>query len=341
MTKRELKQAKREAHKERASYSIRYGVYTTLRYVLVGFILASLVNLVFTYFFYTPKMYRIGKDNAELVVKYRILDEKIRTASRQLDELKHRDNGVYRSLFGVDSLSIDGIYADYPDTKYADLAGDHFSGLMTDSWKELDRLGRRIYRQSRSLDDLQALARDKEQMASAIPAIMPVNAKDLRGGIGGFGMRLHPIYKRYIFHEGIDMPGNRGDKIYATGDGYVTYANAVGTGRIGYGKNIIIDHGFGYDTRYGHLSKVLVTPGQWVKRGELIGEMGNTGGSTGTHLHYEVLYRGTNVNPISYFKRDMDPAEYEKIIESVNDKAIYEGEYGTNVEEKPWREEGE
>jgi murein DD-endopeptidase MepM/ murein hydrolase activator NlpD len=333
MTKRELKQAKREARKQQASYSIRYGIYTALRYVFVGFILVSVVNLVFTYLFYTPKMYNIGRDNAELVVKYRILDEKIRAASRAVDELKHRDNAVYRSLFGADTLAIDGIYADYPDTKYADLADDHFAPLMTDSWRHLDLLGRRIYLQSLSLDELQTLARDKEQMASAIPAIIPIDIKNFSGINSPFGMRFHPLYKRNIPHKGIDLPGRKGDPIYAAGDGYVDYVNSAGTGRRGYGRNLVIDHGFGYETRYGHLSKILVTPGQWVKRGELIAEMGNTGGTDGTHLHYEVLYHGIPVNPISYFKRDMDPAEFEKIIESANDSAIFENEYGTNVGE--------
>ncbi|MDR0907786.1 MAG: M23 family metallopeptidase [Rikenellaceae bacterium] len=153
-------------------------------------------------------------------------------------------------------------------------------------------------------------------------------------------MRVHPIYKRRIFHKGIDLPGRRGNPIYATGDGYVSYINSTGTGRgRGYGKNIVINHGFGYETRYAHLNKVLVAKGQWVKRGEIIGEMGNTGGSTGPHLHYEVLYHDNNVNPISYFKRDMDPAEFENIITTANDNAIYEGEYGTNVDDKEWQEE--
>lgn len=333
MTKKELKRSRKEAKKARTSFSIRYGVYTVLRYIFLGFILASVVNLVFSYFFYTPKMYRIGRDNAELVMKYRILNEKIRSANGRLDELKHRDNAVYRSLFGVDTLAVAGIYEDYPDAKYGYLADDHFSTVMTGAWKSLDRLGRRVYLQSLSLDELQTLARDKEQMASAIPAIMPINMRDLRGGIGAFGNRLHPIYKRYIFHKGIDLPGHTGDPVYAAGDGYVSLVNSAGTGRKGYGKNLIVDHGFGYQTRYAHLSKLLVTPGQWVKRGELIAEVGNTGGSTGPHLHYEVLYQGVNVNPISYFKRDMDPAEFEKIIESANDNAIYESEFGTNVEE--------
>lgn len=333
MTKNELKQAKREAKRQKASFSIRYGIYTVLRYVLIGFILASVVNLVFTYFFYTPKMYHIGRNNAELVVKYNVLREKIRSAGRSLDELKHRDNAVYRSLFGADTMKIAGIYVDYPEEKYAGLARDHFASLMTDTWKQLDLMSRRIYLQSVSLDQLQLLARDKEQMASAIPAIMPVDARNLRGSISAFGNRFHPIYKRYIHHKGIDLPGRTGDPIYAAGDGYVGAVNSAGTGKKGYGKNLVVDHGFGYQTRYAHLSKVLVTPGQWVKRGELIAELGNTGGSIGPHLHYEVIYLGVPVNPVSYFKRDMDPAEFEKIIESANDNTIYETEFGTNVEE--------
>ncbi len=333
MIKKELKRAKKEAKKARASFSIRYGIYTVLRYLFLGFILASVVNLVFTYFFYTPKQYRIGRNNAEVIVKYNILREKIRSADRTLDELKHRDNAVYRSLFGADTLSIPGIYTDYPEEKYAALGDDHFASLMTDTWKYLDRMGRRIYLQSVSLDELQVMARDKEKMATAIPAIMPVDARNLRGGVGPFGNRLHPIYHKYIFHKGVDLAGRIGDPIYAAGDGYVSYTNSGGTGRAGYGLNVVIDHGFGYQTRYAHLSKILVTPGQFVKRGELIAELGNTGGSVGPHLHYEVLFMGANVNPINYFKRDMDPAEFEKIIESANDNAIYETEYGTNVGE--------
>lgn len=333
MSRKELKLAKREAKREKASLSIRYGIYNVLRYLLLGFILASLLNLIFTYSFYTPKMYSIGRGNAELIGKYNILRGKIRSMDRTLDELKHRDNAVYRSLFGADTLFVAGVYNDYPDAKYADLADDRFTQLMTDTWKQLDLAGRRLYLQSISLDELQTLAIDKEQMASAIPAIMPVDARNLRGGIGAFGNRLHPIYHRYIMHKGIDLAGRIGDPIYASGDGRVSYVNSSGSGRVGYGRNIVIDHGFGYQTRYAHLDKVLVTTGQWVKRGELVGELGNTGGSVGPHLHYEVLRMGANVNPINYINRDMDPADFEQIIGKANDGTIYETEFGTNIDE--------
>ncbi|MDR2911705.1 MAG: M23 family metallopeptidase [Alistipes sp.] len=323
MSKKELKRAKREAKRERTSLSIRYGIYTVLRYLLLGFILVSVANLVFTYAFYTPKMYNIGRGNAELFDNYRILDEKIRSTTRVLDELKHRDNMVYRSLFGADTLDIAGVYLDYPAARYAEFADDHFAPLITSTWRDLDRFARRLYLQSVSLDELQTLASDKEQMATAIPALLPIDIRKFRG-VGPFGMRLHPIHGRYQMHRGIDLGGSRGDPIYATGDGFVSFVGTNG----GYGRSVVVDHGFGYRTRYAHLSEYLVTEGQFVKRGELIAEMGSTGTSTSTHLHYEVLYGGRQVNPVSYFQTDMDPTEFEKIIDSANDNLIFE----------PWEE---
>ncbi len=307
-------------------------LYNVLRFLFLGFILASIVNVVFSMAFYTPKMYSIVKNNTELVTKYNVLHEKVKATSRTLDELKHRDNAVYRSLFGIDTMKVAGVYLDYPDQKYASIADNRFAPLMIGAWKEIDRLARRIYLQSVSLDTLQLLARNKEQMAQAIPALMPVDSRLLRGGIGAFGNRLHPIYHEYIMHKGIDLAGRIGDPIYAAGDGYVSLVNSGGTGNVGYGKNLIVNHGFGFQTRYAHLNKILVTTGQWVKRGEKIAELGNTGGSVGPHLHYEVIRAGVHVNPINYFKRDMDPKEYERIIELANDATIYETYEGTNVE---------
>ncbi len=320
MTRKELKRAKREAKRERATLSIRYGIYNVVRYLLVGFILVSVLNLIFTYGFNTPKMNNIWRDNASLITKYEILNEKIRSTNRTLDELKHRDNAVYRQLFGADTLAVPGIYNDYPASKYAPLEGERFSPLMTATWKNFDRTARRLYLQSLSLDQLQALAADKGEMATAMPAILPVDLRKFTHISSLFGNRLHPIYGRYRFHYGIDLGGRTGDPIYAAGDGFVSRTGWNG----GYGNNIIVDHGFGYQTRYAHLSNMLVTNGQWVKRGELIAEMGSTGVSKGPHLHYEVIYRGVPVNPISYFHTDIDPAEFEKIIDEANNNSAFD-----------------
>ena len=323
MTRKELKRAKREAKRERTALSIRYGIYGVLRYLLVGFILVSVANLVFTYAFNTPKMNNIWRGNAELIRNYGILNEKIRSTNRALDELKHRDNAVYRQLFGADTLSVPGIYTDYPAAKYADLEGERFSPLMVSTWKNFDRMARRLYLQSVSLDELQDLAANKELMATALPALIPVNPHDIKGNIGPFrpNGRLSPVDGVVRPHLGIDMTGYTGAPIYAAGDGFVSH---TGWSAGGHGINVVVDHGYGYQTRYAHLSKSLVTDGQWVKRGELVGDMGSTGRSSGTHLHYEVIYRGNRVDPMSYIQVNMSPEEFEKIVERVNEDAIYD-----------------
>ncbi len=308
----------------------RRRAWVVLRALLVGFAAVSLFNLLFSMYFYTPKMYRLAARNEQMLVKYRILRDKVAEMSSTLDQIKHRDNSVYRPLFGVDTLSVEGIYTTYPESKYADLQGDAFADLMTDTWMDLDLAARRLYLQSVSLDQLQTLSADKEKMTTALPAIMPINRKALHGDhIGAFGWRNHPIYHRYIFHKGIDLGSDRGTPVYSSGDGVVSFVNARGTGRRGYGKHIIIDHGFGYKTKYAHLHEVDVVEGQRVRRGEIIGKVGNTGGSTGPHLHYEVLYMGSPVNPINYFRRDMASEDFERIVESAN-ATTFETEYGTN-----------
>lgn len=292
-----------------APFKMRF--YRMLRKVLIGFILASLVNFAFSYFVYTPKMYRISRENAGIVLKYDLLKDKMSALSHKLDEIKHRDNNVYRPLFAADTLAIDGIYDPYPDEKYNSFSKDHFAPLMTSAWKQIDAIARRLYLESKSLDELQELSRDKEQMALAVPAIWPIDKRGLRGNIGAFGGRNHPVFHRFIMHEGVDLGGRIGADVYATGNGRVIPDG----GGSGYGRQVLIDHGFGYKTRYAHLNKVGVVPGQMVKRGEKIGELGNTGRSTGPHLHYEVIYRGQHVDPVNYFRRDMDEAEFQRIIE--------------------------
>ncbi len=289
------------------------------RYVLVRrgvlfFIAAAIINLVYSLGFYTPKMRAIEKQRAQIEARYDLLDERISSMGATIGAITQRDDHVYRALFGADTLSLAGIYTPYDEGRYTDFEDDHMQSAKR-VWLALDEQTRLLYRQSVSLDQLQALSKTKEKMAASIPAIWPINKKDLRGPIGAYGRRLHPIYKRYIHHKGIDFGGRRGDPIYATGNGVVSHTEK-GLRRKGYGQQIVIDHGFGYKTRYAHLNERLVKKGQEVKRGELIGYMGNTGGSTGPHLHYEVIYMGRDVDPINYFRRDMSEAEFERIISS-------------------------
>jgi len=294
-------------------FRIRF--YRFLRHVLVAFLFASMVTMLFSYFFYTPKMHRINEERNDLLLKYAVLYNRINTSADQLREIRHRDNSVYRSLFAVDSLSVNGVYTPYPESKYASFAGDRFAPLIDATWKNLDALGRQLYAESLSLDELSPLAAAKELMAESIPAIWPVDKNNIRN-IGKYGRRTDPVSGAPgTMHKGMDFSGNTGEPIYATGTGTVI----IPTGYAGYGRQVMIDHGFGYMTRYAHLNRILVEPGQKVVRGEKIAEMGNTGKSTATHLHYEVIYRGIAVNPISYFSQEMNDADFQSIIESAKE----------------------
>lgn len=300
--------------------SLRLRAYRLLRKILLGFILISIVNAAFSYFFYTPKIYRIDRENHELVIRYRVLQERIRTAQHLVDELRTCDNNVYRSLFGTDTLSIEGVWHPYPDTKYAALTDDDYAPLLVGTWKQLDALARTLYLESVSLDELQSLAHNKERLSTAVPAIWPINRKALHGDhIGAFTMRrLHPVLGFVRPHRGIDLGCDRGTPVFATGDATVEIADTHGYNG-GYGHMVLLDHGFGYKTRYAHLSQIHVKPGQKVLRGQLIAETGNTGLSQGPHLHYEVIIKGNPVNPINYFNRDMTPEEYDSLIKQLRE----------------------
>ena len=288
--------------------------FSIVRRSILFFIAAAVINLVYSFGFYTPKMQSIESRRGAILGRFELLDERINSMGTTIGEIAQRDNFVYRPLFGADTLTIDGVYATFGADFY-DSFNEPWQKVAKQTWEDLDQQTRLLYRQSLSLDQLQVLSKNKEKMAASIPAIWPINKKDLRGPIGAYGRRLHPIYKRYIHHKGIDFGGRKGDPIYATGNGVVSHTEK-GLRRKGYGQQIVIDHGFGYKTRYAHLNERLVQKGQEVKRGELIGYMGNTGGSTGPHLHYEVLYMGRDVDPINYFRRDMSEAEFERIISS-------------------------
>ena len=294
-------------------------VYRLLRKLLLGFIMVSIINVCFSYLFFTPKMYRIHRENRDLVIKYRILQERIRTAQQRTDEIRHRDNYVYRALFSSDTLNIPGIWQEYGEEKYRSMSDDPYAKLMIPTWKQLDRLARSIYLESRSFDELQLLSQDKEQMTLSIPAIWPIDRSALRGSIGAFNpRRFHPILKRIQPHKGVDFGCRRGTPIYATGDAVVEKVNKSGFNG-GYGRQVVLNHGFGYKTRYAHLDKPMVARGDTVRRGQVIGLAGNTGRSTSSHLHYEVIYKGRPVNPVNYFNRHMSETEYERLMEQMRD----------------------
>jgi murein DD-endopeptidase MepM/ murein hydrolase activator NlpD len=277
-------------------------------------------------------MHRIAAENRELVLKYEILQDRIASISGEIKEINHRDRLVYRPLFSSDTLNIKGVYTPYPNSKYASLTGDEYSEIMISTWQKLDAVTRQTYAVSRSLDEVQSLAKDKEQMSLAIPAIWPIDRTRLKA-FYAFGVRKkHPILKIRTMHKGVDMSTDYGVPVYATGDGIVEKVD-MGKRRRGYGRQILINHKFGYKTRYAHLQKMFVKPGEHVQRGQLIGEVGSTGGSTGPHLHYEVIYRNRNVNPVNYFNRNMTSDEYRQLMENMKYNATLETDEGASSEQ--------
>lgn len=277
-------------------------------------LIAACSNMLFSATLDTPKLSSIRRDNKRLEKRFEILQGKVASAERILADIKHRDQYVYRPLLGVDTLNIPAVYSDYLDSKYEALLEDEYYGEVTiAAWKRMDQLMRSIYYSSLALDTTQKLAENKEEYSSIIPAIWPIDRTKLKNVSSLYGMRNHPTLGIWRMHEGVDLTAPIGTSVYATGNGTVSQSQV----RNGYGELIEIDHGFGYKTRYAHLSARFVKPGDKVTRGQVIGEVGNTGVSSGPHLHYEVRYRENTVNPIHFFNKDMSAESYKEIMEQL------------------------
>lgn len=279
---------------------------------LLVLFLALLLNLLFSYGFTTPKMWHLGKVNNDLVAEYEVLNKRVQELSNQLDVVIDHDRNLYHSVFAVDTLDIPLSWSIADDDYYSQFAYGRYSDIMIGAEKSLDILSHRLYGASVSMDQIEEIAQSKDLMVDHIPTIWPID-RSLVKHIGAYGWRLHPILRYRRMHYGVDLSGNRGTPIYATADGQVKVAEYAR----GYGRQVILDHMFGYKTRYAHLNKIMVKEGQWVKRGEKIGELGNTGLSKGPHLHYEVVVKGKPVNPMNYLRKDVNEEEFRQIIESV------------------------
>lgn len=297
--------------REKFVLPVRIWLYRYIRRILIIFILAMIANLMFSYFFYTPKMWALRQANNDIVLKYELLNDKIAASLKSIAQIRERDNEVYRSIFSADSINMPQIWTPYNASLYNHFGADRYTPLLKNSWMQIHALERQLYGESLSLDEIEMYTLDKDAMTENIPAIWPVDKKRVRGHLGAFGTRVDPINRSIRRHNGLDFPAPVGTPIYATGNG-VVIANR---GEWGFGKQVMIDHGFGYKTRYAHLNRIDVKIGQKIKRGEKIGEMGSTGKSTGSHLHYEVIHRGNPVNPINYFSRDMSDEDFKAIVE--------------------------
>lgn len=276
-------------------------------------VFGALIMLLAYNFFDSPKEKQLRRQLEETSYQLDLLKQRTEQLDVVLKDIQERDNTIYRVIFETEPIPESIREAGYGGiNRYRSLRDLYDADLVVDVTKRVDKLSKQLYVQSKSFDEVWDLAKNKTNMLSSIPAIQPVANKDLKRMASGYGMRIHPIYKTFKMHTGMDFTAPVGTEIRATGNG--TVARVEFNGR-GYGNNVVINHGFGYSTLYGHMSKMVVRPGQHVNRGDLIGYVGNSGTSTGPHLHYEVHRGGNPVNPVNFYYNDLSPEEYELMVE--------------------------
>ena len=245
-------------------------------------------------------------------LQFDILNKKLSQLESVVANVEERDNNLYRVYFEASPIPEEQRYAGFGGVnRYRDLEGYDNSELIINTTKRLDILTKQTVVQSRSLDEIERLAANKSELIAAIPTIQPIKNKDLTRVASGFGYRIDPFTKKRRFHYGMDFTAKRGTPVYATGNGIVKRADNRSSG---YGRHIRIDHGFGYVSLYAHLTKYNVRRGQKVKRGDIIGYVGNTGRSAGPHLHYEILKDKKKINPLNFYYGNLSPKEFEALL---------------------------
>lgn len=276
-----------------------------------GAVLAAVAMFVFYSFFDSPKEKILKREVEEYKLQYDIMNSRLNQMSAVLEDMEQRDNNIYRMIFEAEPIAENVRKAGYGgEDRYARFSGMENEELLKSTSQKLDVISRQLYVQSKSYDEVIGMVRNKEKMLSCIPAIQPVSKKKCTI-VSGFGYRIHPIYKTLRMHTGIDFAAKTGTPVYATGDG--TVVDPKGN-ESGYGIVCVINHGYGYQSLYGHLSRIIAKPGQKVKRGQLIGYVGSSGMSTAPHCHYEVIKNGKKIDPVHFFYNDLTPAEFEEVI---------------------------
>ena len=290
-------------------------ILNLLGFFSLAFVLAIGIVILFSTYFESPKETLLSRENNELKYYYSMLEKEISGMQDMMASLQQRDDNVYRVIFEAEPIPPSIRQAGTGGSeKYKDIIDKNLldQDLIISAMSKTDLVKREMYIQTKSYDEILQMARNKSKLLAAIPAIQPISNKQLTRLASGYGMRIDPIYKVKKMHWGIDFSAPRGTPIYATGDGVVEeILNEYGGG----GKQVIIDHGFGYKTLYAHMEEFNVKMGEKVKRGDCIGYVGNTGHSTGPHVHYEVFKDGKRVNPVHFFFQDLNDEEYEKILE--------------------------
>ena len=301
---------------EKVEEPLKVRVFRALGFLSAVLVFAIIiVSIAFTYLD-SPKEKILRRELNQMQEQYDVANNEIGKLSTAVGSLQERDANVHRQMFGMEPID-NGIWEGGVGgrDKYAHLNGfKNVGGSMVKTMQKIDKLKRQAALQSHSLDTIMMMLKEKEQMLSSIPSIKPVREDKLNRDIqllSGFGVRIHPIHRVRKMHKGIDFSSPHGTPIYATGDGVIS---RIERKRYGYGHNVMVDHGYGYETLYAHMSKIMVKPGQKIKKGERIGAVGSTGTSTAPHLHYEVHYKGNAINPIHFVQDGLEVKEYQDLV---------------------------
>ncbi len=297
---------------ERVEHGFRYWLRRSGYYILGGVCIGILFFYVFLYFFPSPREASLMQYNKNLTAEMEVLGKQVDQMQIIMSDLSQRDDNLYRAILGAEPIPLSARMGASQQLSYYDsLARMTNTQLAADIHRKVDILEKELYVQARSYEEILELAKQQEVRMENIPAIQPVPNKDLKRMASGYGWRVDPVYHIRRFHEGMDFSAPVGTDIFATGNGVVTYSGW----RQGYGETVEIDHGFHYSTRYAHCSKRIARVGQKVKRGDVIALVGNTGKSTGPHLHYEVHYNNRPVDPRNYYFYDLSPEEYDLMVQ--------------------------
>lgn len=300
---------------EQIDHTWAYKFKRVLVYLMASLFGGVIFFAVFLGFFSSPREKRLQQERKQLMAQYSLLDKQLEEMQHVMSDLQERDNNLYRVVFQAEPIPLSsrmgGANRPYFYEELAKMTNEELAVSVT---KKIDMLEKQLYVQSKSYDELIKLANENEKRLECIPAIQPVLNKDLKRVASGYGWRIDPIYHTRRFHQGMDFTAPIGTDVYATGNAVVTFTGW----KSGYGNCVILNHGYGYETLYAHLHKINVRRGQKVNRGDVIALVGNTGKSTGPHLHYEVHLRGKIMNPQNYYFQDLSPEEYDRMVQLAN-----------------------
>jgi murein DD-endopeptidase MepM/ murein hydrolase activator NlpD len=301
---------------EKLEVPLRVKLLRVFGFIAAAFVTAFLISYFAFQFIGSPNEKLLRAQNDDLKDRYSDLSEQLNVLQQQMKELEKRDNNVYRSIFEAtpipDSARAKEMENQLELARVERMGNNELFSSLTNT---MNNLSQRIKVQNTSYNQVDGLIKNKEQLLSHTPAIQPVSNKDLTRIASGFGQRIDPIYKTRKMHAGIDFTAPQGTPIYATADGVVRVAGNTSNG---YGNHVVITHGYGYETLYGHMLKVKARPGEQVKRGEVIGWVGSTGKSTGPHCHYEVHKTGNKMNPVYFFYNDLSPDQFDRILKQAD-----------------------